>query len=122
MAGQDFDSSELLRNAKPEPGFRHAPIGWTPEDAEKLASAQGLKLGDDHWEAIFALQSYFARHDENAIRLRDLHDALEEKFHQRGGLKRLYEILPGGPIAQGCQLAGLKAPGAAVDGGMGSVA
>ncbi|MGO9743023.1 MAG: TusE/DsrC/DsvC family sulfur relay protein [Roseiarcus sp.] len=122
MVDLPFDSSMLLRDAAPEPGFRYAPIGWTPEEAERIAKADGLTLSDEHWEAIFALQSYYAHHDEGHINLRDLHDALEEKFFHRGGLKHLYEILPGGPIAQGCKLAGLKAPGAAIDSGMGSAA
>jgi len=54
--------------------------------------------------------------------MRELHDALEERFHARGGLKRLYQLFPGGPLAQGCRLAGLKAPFLATDHGFGSVA
>jgi tRNA 2-thiouridine synthesizing protein E len=37
-------------------------------------------------------------------------------------MKYLYTLLPGGPIAQGCRLAGLKPPAGAVDQGFGSVA
>jgi tRNA 2-thiouridine synthesizing protein E len=77
----------------------------------------------DHWETIRALQNYYAQHaDDNVINMRDLHDALDECFHEKGGLKYLYTILPGGPIAQTCRLAGLKAPYIATDPHFGSVA
>src|SRR5574341_927751 len=48
--------------------------------------------------------------------------ALDEKFHRQGGIRRLYLLFPGGPVAQGCPLAGLKAPAGATDRGFGSVA
>ena len=53
--------------------------------------------------------------------MRVLHDALDEKFHVKGGMKVLYEMFPGGPVAQGCRLAGLEAPAGAVDKSFGSV-
>jgi hypothetical protein len=48
--------------------------------------------------------------------------ALDERFHHKGGMRYLYQLLPGGPVAQECRLAGLKAPAGAVDKGFGSVA
>ena len=101
--------------------FPHAPEGWTPEFALEAARAESLELGDDHWDALRALQEYFARQEVPSINLRELHDALDEKFHRRGGIKLLYRLFPGGPIAQGCRIAGLKAPAGAVDKGFGSV-
>jgi TusE/DsrC/DsvC family sulfur relay protein len=105
-----------------EAGFPHAPSDWTPQGARDAAGREGLTLTEEHWEAIRALQTYYARNEDRPINLRDLHDALDEKFHLRGGIRRLYEILPGGPIAQGCRLAGLKAPFIATDLSFGSVA
>jgi len=46
---------------------------------------------------------------------------LNEKFHTRGGLKFLYTLFPGGPVAQGCRLAGISAPPGSTDQGFGSV-
>ena len=102
--------------------FPHAPADWTREAALGVAKTEGLALQDDHWEVVRALQEFFDRHDEGTVKLGELHDALEEKFHYKGGVKYLYTLLPGGPIAQGCRLAGLKPPGGAVDAGFGSVA
>jgi tRNA 2-thiouridine synthesizing protein E len=103
--------------------FPHAPEDWSPGIAEETARAEGLELSADHWEAVRGLQEYFARHEgDPAINMRELHDALDERFHSRGGIKALYLLFPGGPIAQGCRIAGLKAPYLATDTSFGSVA
>lgn len=109
-------------DAGTNPQYPHAPAGWTPAAAAETARGEGLQLGEDHWEAVRALQAYYARHDATAVNLRELHDALDEKFHRQGGIKRLYLLFPGGPVAQGCRIAGLKAPAGATDKGFGSVA
>ena len=105
-----------------DPRFPHAPEGWTPAAAADTARAEGLALGDDHWEALRGLQEYFARHAPGAVHLRELHDALDEKFHAQGGIKHLYRLFPGGPVAQGCRIAGLPTQAGAIDKGFGSVA
>jgi len=102
--------------------FPHAPEEWTPALAEKTARAEGVELTPDHWEAVRCLQEFFARHEtEPLINMRDLHDALEEHFHARGGLRALYRMFPGGPIAQGSRIAGLKPPYLSKDTSFGSV-
>lgn len=101
--------------------FRFAPLDWTPEKARATASLEGLAPGDDHWEVVRGLQEFFARYPGAGVNLRELQDALEEKFHHKGGMKYLYTLFPGGPIAQGCRLAGLRPPAGATDRGFGSV-
>ena len=101
--------------------FPHAPADWTKEMALKTAKQEGLELGADHWEAIRALQEYFTKHQEITLSMRELHDALDENFHGKGGIKYLYQLFPGGPVAQGCRLAGLKAPAGTTDKSFGSV-
>ena len=103
-------------------GFRYAPLEWSQDKAREIAQQESLALGEDHWELIRALQEFYGRHHAVAINMRELQDALEEKFHHQGGMKYLYTLFPGGPIAQGCRLAGLKAPAGAIDRGFGSVA
>jgi tRNA 2-thiouridine synthesizing protein E len=102
--------------------FRFAPPHWTPAVAQDLARQERLTLGEDHWELVRGLQEFYARHEDVAINMIELQDALEEKFHHRGGMKYLYTLFPAGPVAQGCRLAGLKAPAGATDRGFGSVA
>ncbi len=109
-------------SAVPNRAFPHAPDGWTRERALEIARQDGIEPSDEHWAALAALQEYFARHEATAINLRELHDALDEKFHREGGIRRLYLLFPGGPVAQGCRIAGLKVPAGAIDRGFGSVA
>lgn len=99
--------------------FPHAPEGWTRQIAEHAAEADRIDLTDEHWEAIGALQDYFAKNARPNVR--ELHDALDERFHAVGGIKHLYAIFPGGPVAQGCRFAGLEAPAGAADKSFGSV-
>jgi len=123
MLNISTDINKLTRDTVTDPDFPFAPLEWTRKDAEKTALSEGLKLTEEHWEAIRSLQNYYAHHDEETvINLRDLHDALDEHFHQHGGLKYLYTIFPGGPVAQGCRLAGLEAPFMPSDSSFGSVA
>lgn len=105
-----------------DPDFPHAPPGWTRETARVAAHTEGLVLTAEHLDAIRALQEFWARHRESGIHLRELHDALDEKFHARGGMRFLYVLFPGGPVAQGCRLAGLPVPPGAIDRGFGSIA
>ncbi|MGA9033533.1 MAG: TusE/DsrC/DsvC family sulfur relay protein [Sulfuricaulis sp.] len=111
------DESVTTKDAR----FPHAPADWTRELAVKTAQREGLMLGEDHWEAVRALQQYYVKHEEININMRELHDALDEKFHGKGGMKYLYQLFPAGPVAQGCLIAGLKAPAGATDKSFGSV-
>lgn len=121
MIAESFDTSMLIRDVPRDPDFPNAPLNWSQEETRAAAEKEGLELTGEHWEVMRALQDYYARHDEPSINLRELHDALDEKFHAQGGVKYLYQLFPGGPIAQGCRLAGLKAPFMASDRSFGSV-
>ena len=99
--------------------FPDAPDDWNRRTAEEAAEADGIQLTDDHWETIKALQNRFAQAQRPNVR--QLHDALEEHFHARGGLRHLYALFPGGPVAQGCRFAGLQPPAGAADKSFGSV-
>lgn len=101
--------------------FPNAPPGWTVAAATECAAAEGVELGEDHWEAVRALQEYFAKRHAERISVRELRDGLEERFHARGGTRYLYLLFPGGPVAQGCRIAGLAPPSSSVDKSFGSV-
>ncbi len=121
MAGL-LDAIKGNDGSKKDPSFPHAPPEWTRESALKVARREGLELSEDHWAALRSLQEYYAKHEKISTNMRELHDALEEKFHAKGGIKYLYLLFPGGPLAQGYRIAGLKAPTGALDKGFGSVA
>jgi len=98
--------------------FPNAPSGWTLAKANSSAAALGIVMGPDHWDIIICLQEYFARN--TVVNRRELNDALDEFFNQHGGLKQLYRLFPGGPVAQGCEIAGLALPAGTVDKSFGS--
>jgi len=105
-----------------DPEFPHAPLDWSRAAAQAVAADEGIELTDEHWELVRALQEFFHRHeDAGRINVRELHDALDEHFHSRGGRRHLYELMPGGPVAQGCRLAGLEPPAEAASQSFGSV-
>lgn len=117
------DINRLIQQTEIDPDFPYAPLDWSRDEAIAIAQAEGIKPTQSHWEAVRALQRYYAQHaDEATINLRGLHDALDEHFHHQGGLRYLYTLFPGGPIAQVCRMAGLKAPAIASDPSFGSVA
>ncbi|MCW9048631.1 MAG: TusE/DsrC/DsvC family sulfur relay protein [Gammaproteobacteria bacterium] len=100
--------------------FPNAPQGWSTETAEAIAKSDGFTMSDDHWELVSALQEYY--HKVEQPKLRQVKDALDEKFHALGGIKYLHQVVPAGPVAEGCKLAGLDVPAGAVDHSFGSVA
>jgi TusE/DsrC/DsvC family sulfur relay protein len=87
-----------------------------------FATRNGLILNEEHIDVLDSIQNYYTHHDSSKISLRNLSDALEEKFHHKGGMKYLYSLFPGGPITQGCQISGLTPPKSAIDKGFGSAA
>ena len=113
--------NETLPANEVDPGFPDAPAGWKPADAEAIAADEGIELGEDHWRLVRSLQAYFARREDSTVSVRELKDALDEAFHQQGGIRYLHRLCPGGPVAQGCRLAGLPVPPGAIDPSFGSV-
>jgi len=99
----------------------YAPLGWSKESARKAAAEEGIDLTEAYLEVLYVLQRYFGTHDKPDFKIRELHDALDERFHLNGGMKYLYGLFPGGPVAQGCRLAGLEVPAGAQDNSFGSV-
>ena len=99
--------------------FPNAPQGWSANNAEQKAEQLGVSLDDERWEVVRGLQDYFSKHEFN--NRRELRDALNEKFHHMGGMKHLFQLFPGGPVAQGCQIAGIEMPSGTVDPSFGSV-
>jgi len=112
---------EMEQGSRTDPQFPHAPAGWTPRAGRSIAKSDGVALTEEHYDVLRALQEYFARHELHELNMRELHDALDERFHALGGIRYLYRLFPRGPIAQGCRIAGLAPPSISTDRGFGSV-
>lgn len=105
-----------------DPDFPDAPVGWKPQQARDYANEIGLTLAEGHWDLVRALHSFYKSHENRPINLRELHDALNERFHAKGGLQHLYGLIPSGPVSVGCHLAGLEPPAGSSDKGGGTAA
>jgi len=101
--------------------FRMAELpDWSEEIAANLAAEEGIQLTAEHLEVIHLLRDHYHFHGNDLSGTRLLR-ALEEPFGRRGGRKHLFELFPGGPISQGCRIAGLPAPPYSKDASFGSV-
>ena len=116
-----YTDVNLPQGRSHNPGFPFAPEEWCQSDARQMASKEGITLVLDHWLLFDALQEYYAKHDKADISIRELHDAMEEKFHHQGGTRYLYQLFPGGPVAQGGRFAGIQVPVGTKDMSFGSV-
>lgn len=101
--------------------FRMAELPeWSDDIAADLAAQEGLRLDAEHMEVLHLLRDHYRFHGHDLSGPRLLR-ALEEPFGRRGGRKHLFELFPGGPITQGCRIAGLPAPPYSKDLSFGSV-
>ncbi len=95
-------------------------LDWDREVAAKLAQEEGLELTEERWEVVKFLRDFFLGTGE-LDRARDLTVVLNQRFRDKGGLRYLYRLFPGGPVRQGCHIAGIPVPGHAVDPSFGTV-
>ena len=93
---------------------------WSPRIASQLAAEEGLQLTDDHWDVIVRLREMY-RAEGPEWKARDVTRTLEKEFAPAGGRRFLYELFPGGPLKQGCKLAGLPLPQGTLDPSFGNV-
>lgn len=93
---------------------------WSEADATAHAQKMGLSLSDAHWQVIKFLR---VQHENagSSSRAHEIAEALDERFASEGGLKYLYRLFPGGPVTQGCQLAGVPVPSDSTNPSFGSV-
>lgn len=93
---------------------------WSPRVANHLAEAEGIALSEEHFAVLSCLRELYREMgpDWNA---REVTRRLEKNFASEGGRRYLYGLFPGGPLAQGCRLAGLPLPQGTLNPSFGSV-
>lgn len=92
---------------------------WSEAVAEQIAAGEGMELNEDHWSAVKSLRNRYAGGASHR-HARELVNFLEEMFAEKGGRKYLYQLFPGGPVTQGCKIAGLPIPADSKDPGFGT--
>ena len=98
-AGADIDEAMRAEEIK----------AWSQQAASAAAAKEGITLTDAHWKVIEFLQKTYVEKGP-ASHARALAALLDEAFAAEGGAKALYQLFPGGPVAQGSRLAGVPVP------------
>jgi len=83
---------------------------WSPELAALIAESENIEMGDDAWEVVNFLRSYYEEY-QIAPAVRVLTKAIKKSLGpDKGNSKYLYELFPYGPAKQACKIAGLPKP------------
>ena len=81
---------------------------WSEAFARALARQESLDLTPEHWEVIWFLREFFAKHGVQAQVREMIRHFTKIWGSERGMNHRLHEMFPrGGPQKQGNRLAGL---------------
>lgn len=83
---------------------------WSPELAVLIAESENIEMGNDAWEVVNFLRSYYEEY-QIAPAVRVLTKAIKKSLGaDKGNSKYLYELFPYGPAKQACKIAGLPKP------------
>lgn len=93
---------------------------WSEMKALATARAEGITLSDEHWQVLHFLRDHY-RDNGPTCTAREIIRALEDRFGDEHGKRHLYQLFPGGPVVQGCRIAGLPTPAYGIDPSFGSV-
>lgn len=95
-----FDKEGFLRNLQ----------DWNPEVAKQIASAEGIELGESHWEIVHLLREYYDQFNSSpAMRPLVKYCALKLGA-DKGRSIYLLSLFPGSPAKIGSKIAGLPKP------------
>lgn len=93
-----------------EDGFLVDWEKWDEEVAKAFAAQDGIELTDEHWEIIHFLRKYYLEY-KIAPPIRMLVKEVKKALGpEKGNLKYIYKLFPGGPAKMACKYAGLPKP------------
>ncbi len=91
-------------------GFLRRLEDWSPALAVQIAAAEGIELGDEHWEIIDLLRDYYREFDTSPA-MRPLVKYCSLKLGpEKGRSVYLMSLFPGSPAKIGSKIAGLPKP------------
>ena len=111
--------SDILKSIRNPASSRNDPNGnlseldaWSEQAALDRAAEIGLEMTSDRWDVTLFVRDYYRGKGKQA-NAREILQALEEEFAQDGGKRWLYRLVPGGPVTQASQIAGIPLPSGA---------
>ena len=94
--------------ATTENGYLESLDDWDKDVAEAIAAAEGLTLGQDHWDVIEYLRDAYFNHNGEQPNNRAILKAMQDKWAGRTvDNKTLFDLYPGNPSKQAGKIAGL---------------
>lgn len=91
-----------------ENGYLESLDDWDKDVAEAIAAAEGLTLGQEHWDVIEYLRDAYLNHNGEQPNNRAILKAMQDKWAGRTvDNKTLFDLYPGNPSKQAGKIAGL---------------
>ncbi len=90
-----------------ENGFLSNLDDWNEDVANAMAAAEGLELGERHWDVINYLRDQYYNNRETQPNTRTIIKAMSEAWGEKIKQKDLYDLFPLDPSKQGGRIAGL---------------
>jgi len=100
----EFAGREIETTAS---GYLVNPDEWSEDLAKILAQAEGLELGDRHWDLIRYLREEYFENRENQPNTRAIVKAMSDAWGEKISQKDVYDLFPLDPSKQGGRIAGL---------------
>ena len=90
-----------------EKGYLEEVQDWDQDVALALAAAEGIELGDRHWDVINYLREEYLENRGNQPNTRTIIKAMSEEWGEKVKSSDLYALFPLDPSKQGGKIAGL---------------
>ncbi len=100
----EFDGNTIETNPQ---GYLANQEDWSEDVAKAMAAAEGIELGERHWDVINYLRSEFFDNRENQPNTRAIIKAMSSEWGEKIKQGDLYELFPLDPSKQGGRIAGL---------------
>lgn len=100
----DFNGATIETTAS---GYLVDQGDWSEDLARKMAEADGIALGPEHFELISYLREEFFDNGGALPNTRTIVKAMSERWGREVSQRELYELFPLDPSKQGGRIAGL---------------
>lgn len=96
--------------ATDEEGYLVEPGSWDAEVAHHFSRAERLELGDEHWQVIGFMRSYYDEHRVIPDARFVIKFLADELGYGRRARNHLFQLFPYGYVKQACKIAGMRRP------------
>ncbi len=90
-----------------EKGYLEDVNDWSEDVAKALAEAEGIELGERHWDVINYLREEYLENRGNQPNTRTIIKAMSAQWGEKIKSSDLYALFPLDPSKQGGKIAGL---------------